>query len=367
MLPYIGVTVAALAGAGFSGLLVRSFAKERAWRDKVEYDPIAIQRRWTILDLFALFGLIALAGMRAISVGTDTNVYEAIFWSLPPAVDLETAIALIPQEPGYTFVSIFVKSIGGTFTELLWILSAVTVIAAYWALKRTSKNFLFSLSLFILMGFYFLQFNVLRQGVAVSILFLAATFLGRKRGWMMYLILGSVAITFHMTAIVPFILLPLFSRWKVTWGRLVVTMVVAGFLAVVVWASPWVAAVAESLSPRYTQYLDWHVEAGVGLYLILIVRLGLLLYATRQPMPASDMRYAAWMTLGIGFSVLGTQSVIGSRLDMYFLIFLCVLIPNVMTERRAPAAHTIMILIGASAYFVFYMMNYSDLVPYVTS
>lgn len=366
MIAYLSVAVAAVASAGVSGIVTRYFAKEAPRRSPARALAAPRGARSTIFDVFAVFVLVALAGMRATSVGTDTAVYASLFDGLPTS-DWSAVLTSGVQEPGYVLLSAFVKAIGGDFTVLLWVMATISVVSSYWALKRASRDFWYSLALYILLGFYLLQFNAMRQGVAVSLILLGATFLGKRRGWIPYVALGLVAMSFHVSAVVVLVLLPVFSRWRVTGRSLLVTLVIAFVVAAGLWANPWVARIVDGVNPRYAAYLDWQVEAGLGIFLVLAARCALLVYALWLKPAVRDMRYAAWSTIGLVVSVLGTQSVIGSRLGSYFLVFLCILIPNVAEERRAPRTHAVIILTGAVVYFVFHLVNYADLIPYAVS
>lgn len=330
-------------------------------------DEREAEQRSNLFDVAALLLLIGLAGSRAITVGTDTWVYASNFARIPRGVDFSDLMEATSQEVGYAALSYAVRSLGGDFTSLLWAGSAITVLAAYWALKRVSKNFVLALVLYVMVGPYLSHFNTLRQGIAVSVLFLAATFLGKRRGWVAYVPLAAFATSFHSSAIVAAIMLPIFINWKVTVRRLVLTGALVVALSVALWGSPWLAGIVESFNPDYTVYLSWTAEAGIGLYLLIAARVGLLLYATALRPSEDDMKYAAWATLGVAWLVLGTQSVIVSRLSEYFLVFLCVLIPNVMRDREMPKTHVFAMGLAAAVYFVFYLGNYGALVPYAVA
>ena len=198
----------------------------------------------------------------------------------------------------------------------------------------------------------------------MSLILLAATFLSRRRGWIVYVALVVLAASFHSSAVVAAILLVVFTRSRVTLRGLIVVGVIAVVLTVTLWASPLMLSVAEVLNPRYSTYIDWHVEAGIGLYLIIAVHVGLLLYAVLLRSGAEDMRYAAWTALGVAWLIIGVQSLVASRISSYFLVFMCVLIPNVMHDRQVKPSHTFALVAVAAVYFGFYVATFSSLVPY---
>ncbi|MFJ4044408.1 EpsG family protein [Microbacterium sp. NPDC089987] len=322
------------------------------------------ERKSNLFDLIAIFILTALAGSRAVTVGTDTRVYGWIFDALPKSASISELLKFGTQEAGYTLLSYLVKSQGGSFTTLLWAASAITVTTAYWALRRTSKNFTLALAIFVMLGAYTIQFNTLRQGMAISILFLGATFLGKRRGWLIYTLLGLLATSFHSSALVATLLLALFYRWHLTISRLWVGAFLVIGLTAALWGSPWLLSIIEAFNPSYAVYVDWKLEAGVGLWLLIVARLALLVYALALRPTEDDMKYATWSALGIAWMIIGSQSLIVSRLSAYFLVFLCVLVPNAMQENKAGKMHVVVLLISGAIFMALNVTNFGDLVPY---
>lgn len=363
MIVYFTVAAGAILFAALSDVLVRHSAVERAARARRPFGLFGVSL-WTPFDVFAIVILVAFVAMRSISVGTDTRTYADIFASIPASDPLPIVLDHSPQEIGYTTLSYVVKSVGGDFAALLWVTSGITVVCAYWAIKRASSDTAFSLALFIFLAHYLLQFNIIRQGMAASILLLAATFLGRRKGWVAYTVLAAVASTLHASAVVATVAIFLVQKWKATPRRLIVVSVLAALLGAALWASPWLKGLVESLNPRYGSYLDWEIQAGLGTYLLIATQGLLLLYAVKLHPNLKDMKYAAWSTAGVACLIIGTQSIIAARVGSYFLIFLCILIPNVTRDKGVPKAHLVTILVASAVFFGFHLSHFGGVLPY---
>ncbi|WP_232528421.1 EpsG family protein [Microbacterium sp. MAH-37] len=326
-------------------------------------------RGWhfNLLDLIALAALVTLPALRADTVGTDTIVYHRLFDAVPAEASLQDALTIIPQESGFVVLIFVIKLFGGSFHTLLWISSALAVVPAYVAIKRRSLDTTLAIALYTLLGFYFATFNTIRQSIAISLIFLGATYLVRRKGWVPFLIFGAIATSFHTSAIIAVIAYLLATRWRVTTRNFIFASVMAIALTAAIWASPWLASLLYWVDPSYVYYVDERIAAGLGLYLIIAARAALLIYGFSLKPQGDAMKYAAWSAIGVMCIIVGTQSIIASRLGGYFLICLCLFIPNVMAERHV--SKTIRYsLIGISAvYAAFYLENYGDLTPYVTA
>jgi hypothetical protein len=318
-----------------------------------------------ILKFGAIFILVCLAGFRATSVGTDTLTYKRVFDAIQLGIPTIEAIESSPQEPGFAFLMLTVKQFGGDFTSFLFVTSALTVFAVFWGLARVSKNFTLSVLLYILMSAYLEQFNGIRQALAVSIIFLASTFIAKnKKGFATFAGLAILSTSIHTSALVAAALISISLKWKVTFNRLTWAIILSSVAAATIWALPVISDIASGLNSNYRDYIDQGREAGLGFLLIIATRVILILFALSLKPDESDMKYASWAVWAVIWMVLGTQSVVISRLSTYFSIFLVVLLPNVLKDRKASVLGTIVLLVGAIAYFGFYLLNYGDLIPY---
>lgn len=109
------------------------------------------------------------------------------------------------------FESWFVRISNHYFIQLFYIINSfITVYCVKWGTERLSKNV--SLSALIFLCFpllYTHSFSVIRFWTAVSIVFLASSFLFNKKP-LWYLALVILSIGFHKSAIVGLLFLPLF-------------------------------------------------------------------------------------------------------------------------------------------------------------
>lgn len=358
MIPYFIVAVSSSFIVFFSEVFRRTQTSAR-------FVASSAPKSLGFLKFGAIFLLVCFAGLRSTSVGTDTVSYERLFNSLPLGASTIQVVNSSPQEVGFTLLMLVVKQSGGNFTSLLLICSSITVTAIFWGLARTTKNFTLSIVLYVLLSPYLEQFNGLRQALAVSLIFLASTFLGiNKRSVLTFIFITLIATSIHVSSLLAAAFLVIFLNWKVTLSKLFWSIVGVSALAVVVWGFPWIHDLAVSLNSRYSIYLESGREAGFGFFLIIALRLLLVIFAIFLKPSKEDMRFASWSALSIIWMALGTQSVVISRISSYFAIFLIVLLPNVIQVRKSSTSTVFLLVIAATFYFVLYLLNFSDLVPY---
>lgn len=158
----------------------------------------------TILHIMAILPPVLLLTFRAEDCGTDTANYTRIYYALF-ANSLEGYLQATRLEPLFALLMYSLRSLDLSIEYLFLICGLLTVVPIYIGaiiLKRTA-NPLLVMALFYLM-FYQYSFNIVRQSISMSLLFLAVAFLieNKKK---ISLLLGVLAIFFHSVAVIYFI------------------------------------------------------------------------------------------------------------------------------------------------------------------
>lgn len=137
--------------------------------------------------------LVLLAGLRDVTVGTDTPTYYDIFRWIS---DNDSTYV----EPGWFLLNKLIIWIGGDFTTLLLTTSILTFIPLIYVSNRHLKYRNKILFLFYSMFFYLNTFNGMRQYLAVSIGLMVFE-LYRQKKVLYALLLTTLAFTIHFSAI----------------------------------------------------------------------------------------------------------------------------------------------------------------------
>ncbi len=142
--------------------------------------------------------------------GTDWATYVAFFHIL------NSVSAAHSQDwwgPAYAYLAVLVNSIGGGYTEFLFILAAVQYTALYYFLTRGSAAPLVALFILFCGNFYGIYF--VRETVAVA-LFLGFVYYYYQNRYTAAIAAAAASIAFHISAVVPICLVIFVVRfsWK---------------------------------------------------------------------------------------------------------------------------------------------------------
>ncbi|MCI8661364.1 MAG: EpsG family protein [Lachnospiraceae bacterium] len=173
----------------------------------------------TIILFPVLFG-----GLRSIHVGTDNYTYQ-IFFRAAGECDtyVQTLKRLHPQhqEPLFVLLLYLVSRITDNYIGVSLFSSLIAITFAYlasWKYRKIIPMWLFMLSYLFIQYCY--SWNIVRQGMAISIFLYASWYLQEEK-WLKYITLIILASLLHFSAIIALIFIPLIfflkSRYKFLW------------------------------------------------------------------------------------------------------------------------------------------------------
>lgn len=161
----------------------------------------------TIILLPVLFG-----GLRSINVGTDNYTYQ-IFFRAAGECDtyFQTLKRLRPQhqEPLFVLLLYLVSRVTDNYVGVSLFSSFIVITFAYlasWKYQKIIPMWLFMLSYLFIQYCY--SWNIVRQGMAISIFLYASWYLQEEK-WLKYIILIIFASLFHFSAIIALVFIPL--------------------------------------------------------------------------------------------------------------------------------------------------------------
>ena len=172
------------------------------------------------LLMFLSFLPLFLVSALRYKVGVDYLSYTYIFQDINAGKASHT-------EAGYELLN---RLVGAYTADAQWIYAlsaAISLALIVWGIYRYSVNPAYSLFLFVTMGYLFSSFNILRQYVAIALIF-AALQLVREKRFLPFCIVVLLAATFHKTAI---IMIPLYFLLRLRLKQsymLMITMVGMG-------------------------------------------------------------------------------------------------------------------------------------------
>lgn len=199
MLPYVLLVFFPVLFSYFYYELLR---KKMLYR--CDYSVITEKRNKKTIFLFFLLFFVLLS-LRDISIGIDLREYERIFERCQRASLRE--LFNMNWEPGYTVYNKLVSLITENY-RLFLVVTAIIILYPIYKLYSDEKKFCFLLIiLFINMPCFLMIFSGLRQAIATSIgIWVYMTLENRK--YLKSILLVFLAISFHTSAVVLFLLYP---------------------------------------------------------------------------------------------------------------------------------------------------------------
>lgn len=160
-------------------------------------------------------------GLRDVSVGTDTKNYIQMF-NIINSNGVDGILISEVVEPAWLMLNKIIYYLGGTWSDMILVSGLIVLLPVFFTFWKFSANPFLSLLLYYLLGFYFSSFNILRQMIAVSIVFFAYSKYFNDKKILPYCIFVLLASSFHFSALVSFSIPILVKYVRPTFSKAIV-------------------------------------------------------------------------------------------------------------------------------------------------
>ncbi len=175
-----------------------------------------------LLCVYIILGAVTLLGLRGWDVGTDTPAYLRSFHEMQTKSSIESTLQghVISRDPVFnvfTYLTTKITNDRGYLITIAILYLLPIVITANRIGKINKSVLLFGFV--CLLNFTSLGINILRQGISLSFLVLATTYVTRLsfKNTILFIVCSTLAISFHFSALIAvlFMILVLFvkSNW----------------------------------------------------------------------------------------------------------------------------------------------------------
>ena len=273
------------------------------------------------IDVFMLIFLLLLA-LRGLQCGVDTKQYLRLFNEYS-AQNVSQLLSSYDHEFGYKLLNRLVGLVGGSYRMLLIITSVICVVPLWYFYKRESQNQLLTIALFLTVAPYMMYFSGIRQAIAMS-LGIPIWYAAKSKKLWLFVALVLLAIQFHVSAFVLFLLYPLYHANITTkWLWAVVPCMVAVFV--------FRSVVFTFLSGLFWNEYSTIRETGATTILTLLVLFGLYSYIIpdEDKMDRNAIAMRNILLLSIVLQIFAMLHPVAMRVNYYFLIFVPILIPKI--------------------------------------
>ncbi|HTO38187.1 MAG TPA: EpsG family protein [Brumimicrobium sp.] len=297
------------------------------------------------------FILFILAGFRSISVGTDTEHYKQYF-------DIIESGYFLPVEVGWVYLNKLIIFLGGDFQSLLIVTSAITIFPIVYILRKYSYAPMFSLFLYYNLYIYFYSFNISRQTLAVTLVFVAIVFLLKNKS-LLYLLFVGIATLFHTTALVA---LPLFFVNRIPDKTFIYVLGIC-LTALLGLLLPIQLAAYLSIFGYANYFENYEFGNVVGNALMLVLLNGFFFFVLMN-IKVKDINFKIYFVF-ILISNLLARVPFNGRIVMFFSIFLLLFFPYFIQNSKIKEKPLLYFIITLYALVMFFRsFGAGEILPY---
>lgn len=286
-----------------------------------------LKEKKKIFFILTTINLVIINGLRDSSIGVDTIRYEKNFYTA--ATESIAELADRRSEFGYNFLSKIAVEIFGSFNIWLLIIAIFLFAAFGWFLYKYSKNVYISYLVFLALGFYGHTFNITRQLIAVMIVLFSYPHL-LKRNFLKFSGIVLVASLFHTSALVFF---PAYFICSIKLKRSYLYWMVPSFLLLYRYRLLLANYIMSVTRPEYLGRYDISGSIGglaLGIAMLLIVNF--IFNSPFKNRSRENVVLTKLMMIGLFVQILSSYAYAFTRANLYYLIYLTLYIPYVLTE-----------------------------------
>ncbi|WP_200980065.1 EpsG family protein [Echinicola sp. 20G] len=328
---------------------------------------LSLSRKTNIAPVFILLFLISI--LRDVSVGIDYESHKEAFdigfsWKFLP-------ILMLKYEIGWILLNILVEGVYNNFLIVIIFTSLITLSGVFYVIKKECISPIMGVSLYVLLYYYFIPFSLIRQGAAVSMVFLASYFYfnGFKRKFWWSFVL---AIMFHYSSILilPFIYLA--EKVRIS-KRIMVSSIIGSFVLGFIGFGTYFRYLMTYLPfDKYSNYDESYSGTVINIlntYLFMIPQNIFFIIIICAGNYRKKIGYLNMLYLGLLLNNLFTVIPMVSRFVIYLNIFEIILLCNLVYENqfkeRFRIRMGIAVILYALVFFSYNLVtNRAGIVPY---
>lgn len=312
--------------------------------------------------------LILVSGLRY-NVGTDYTNYIIMYNRIGNGIFQQGL------EPGYSLLNLLINKLGLGSQWVFIISSSIIGIAVFKLVEKKSPNPGLSMFMYFSINILYisLNFNLVRQGIAVGFLIFSLKYIEDKKIWK-YIFLILVGSMFHYTIL---FFMPLyFVLNKNLTNKLMLSISSIIYFMSISGISGKVVNLLYGIFGKYSSYLDSSfsrsTDANSFFMLTIVFFISIMYIFFNKYFIGKDKIYYIMGYLAIIFQMFFASSLIMMRASSYLVIIIIVILPMILDKfEGVPKAFLIVpcVLVFSIMYFKF--INYSlsgitNIVPYGT-
>lgn len=237
---------------------------------------------------------------------------------------------MMSLEIGYSYFNKFISVISSEPHFFIAMTGLIVNVLIYPTYKRLCVDASLSVVLFCTMSTFVMTFSGIRQMMAIGIGMIAYKFVYQKR-IVPYLLLVCLAITFHTSAFMLFLMYPVYHA-KITkrWLYVTIPMLIFTFMF-----NKEIFAILSIFIERYTEYEA--TISSTGAYTMLILFTGFVVFSFLIPeerlLDDETKGLRNLLLLALALQMFVPLHPLAMRMNYYYIIFIPLLLPKIIKAR----------------------------------
>jgi hypothetical protein len=303
-----------------------------------KFRDIVLIKRW--IQLYCFLVLLFFFGLRGF-IGWDWYNYYILFKKVPTITDggLLNFYSSSLNEPGFvTYVSI-VKSIWPNYHFFIFVSTFIDLIIVSIFINRYSRFFVFSFILFIILGGFYLETDLLRNAKSIILFLISIKYIQDRKAFQFFG-LNILGITFHVSSIMY---LPMYFVLKRKFSRVfVISLFIIGnviFLFHLEYIKPIILFFSHLLGGKFEYLASFYFNSSytkpygltIGYFERLIMGFLVILFYKKLIINSQNLIFVnAYLIYFVLFFYFSEVGVIGLRLGNLFVFSYWILIPLII-------------------------------------
>ncbi|MCJ1974325.1 MAG: EpsG family protein [Lactococcus lactis] len=298
---------------------------------------------------------VLLGGLRYF-VGTDYSTYVQFQFPLVLSKQDSSFKVVGPLTQGIIFLGSKLEALLGSlgsvqYQWIFFLLNMVLVGFIFGGIYKLCEKITLPLLFFYISYFFFLSFNLMRQGVAVSIFFFALCYL-LNGDWKKYFFWCLIAMGFHTSAIIYFPLY--FMRYLKNVKALGLLVPIVGYI-VAIPIGKVIGNIVSTVIDNYSaytaiDYAQWNARSDM-----IVTYITLLIYYYMFKQGTNRQAFIYWtQVLTTFFPFVGSGLPQTTRLTFEFMLLLMISVPEIYRVKRFKKGFRLLIIFILICLYSFY-------------
>jgi len=302
------------------------------------------------IDFFMLIFLLII-GLRGLKCGTDTVQYENLF-SQYGRMTLDQIFRSYDHELGFKLLCKAIHLITGNFQVFIAVTAFLCVMPLWYFYRHESEIQLLTIALFLGVAPFSMYVSGIRQAISMSI-GIFAWYAARDRKLIRYLSIVFLALQFHNSAFMLFVLYPLYGA-KIT--KRWIWFVIPGIIFVYAFRTEIFGYLLRFLWKEYESTPE--TGAMTILFLLIIFSVYCYIMPDEKRMDQDCIAMRNILLLSVTIQIFAMLHPLSMRMNYYFLIFLPILMPKIAKRSKSGLSQLSRLSVSVmTIYFIYFFLK----------